>query len=138
MTDIKNSTDVQCRKYKTSRQHILQTERAYLAAFLERQMPGAQFRFITFEKDDYRSGGITFIMCNLIPETVMIEVAIAADLQRAIGHVIGLNPSVRWDEVDFIYPPVTNFGAAGRYVQLRFTGLPMMIDAAGLRSSGEV
>jgi hypothetical protein len=48
-----------------------------------------------------------------------------------IAQVIGLNPSVSWEAVDFIYTPAENFGPASRYVELSFKGLPMVIDAEG-------
>ena len=126
---------VNCRKYKTSRQHIHETEPAYLAAFLERQMPGARFRFITFEKDDYKRAGLTFLLCQSIPEKITIAVESAVDLEPAICQIIVLNPSVRWDDVNFIYPSPIDSKSGNTTVELCFSGLSMVINAAGILCS---
>lgn len=124
---------VNCRKYKTSRQHVHECEPAYLAAFLEKQMPGAQFRFITFEKDDYKRASLTFLLCHSMPEKVTIAVESGIDLEAAIRQIIVLNPSVRWDNVNFIYPSPKDSQTGNTTVELMFNDLSMVINSDGIR-----
>ncbi|MDP9041902.1 MAG: hypothetical protein M3N30_07960 [Bacteroidota bacterium] len=120
-----------CRKYKTSRQQIREIEPAYLASFLDKLMPDAQFRFITFEKDDYKKANLTFLLCKLIPEKVMVSVEHASDLRPAIHQIMAMNPRVKWNSMQFSYPAANNTGGGKTAIELRFTEIAMIVNAAG-------
>ena len=95
---------IHCRKYKASCKSIHETEPSFLRSFFDKLMPDTRFRFITFEKDDYRKSCLTFLFCSEIPEKVMVNVDYPVDVAPAIREIVRLNTRIQWDRVQFFYP----------------------------------
>lgn len=68
-----------------------------------------------------------------MPEKVTIAVESGIDLEPAICQIIVLNPSVRWDDVNFIYPSPKDSQTGNTTVELTFNDLSMVINSDGIR-----
>ncbi|HTL08649.1 MAG TPA: hypothetical protein VL307_10345 [Chitinophagaceae bacterium] len=122
----------ECQQFKTSRRTLEDINPCYLNSFLSRLVPDEQFRFITFETTDYRNHNVTYLLFNYIPETVMLTVESAAEIEPAIETLAALNPDVQWSGVQLKYLDKDNEGHAYITIELQLTSVPMRVSAEGV------
>jgi len=120
-----------CIKYKASRKSLKETEPSFLRSLFDKLVPGGNFRFITFEQDDYRQACLTFLFSVTIPTQVMIMVSCRLDIKPAIREVIRLNSAIAWNKVCISYPAAENGADGPVSISLLIRGPSLEIDNSG-------
>ena len=121
-----------CQKFKASRECLLDMQPAQLESFFRKIVPDEQFRFITFQANDYRKQTLTFLLFNYVPETVFVTVENAADLESAIDELIVLNPGVEWNCKGIQYFDRDDTAGNRITVELLLDYIPMRVNKEGI------
>ena len=90
---------ITCRKYKTSRRSIHETEPAFLLFLFGKLMPEAKFRFITFDRDNYTKSCLTFLLFNVVPEKVSVSIENNYNIIPAMREIARMNSHIDWNAV---------------------------------------
>ena len=122
----------ECQKFKTSRTGLYEIKPGCLNAFFRRIAPDEQFRFITFQDNDYRLGNLTILLFNYVPDSVFVTVETPLDIEDALDELATFNAGVCWD-----YGTLNLFDSVYRdhcciTVELRLTSVPMRVGGNGL------
>jgi len=112
----------------TVTRQFLEKARTRLEAFFQFAEPDEQFRFMTFERNDYAENKLTMLIFDFIPDRVFVTVPQSYDLNKAVMEVIALNPDLSLEKVA-LYK--IDKQAKRQTQELKIKFLPMTIDATG-------
>jgi len=122
----------QCHKFKSSRCGLQDMSPALLNEFFRKIMPDEAFRFITFQAGDFRSGNITVLLYNYVPESVPVTLDNVLDTVPALDALEQLNPGTTWDELELQYFEWEISGHASINIELQLTEIPMRVNSDGM------
>ena len=122
----------ECQKFKTSRTGLHDITPGCLDAFFRRIAPDEQFRFITFQDNDYRMGNLTILLFNYIPESVFVTVETPFDIEDALDELAAINPGVCWDDGTLNYFDTVYMDPCCITIELKLTSVPMRIGSNGV------
>lgn len=120
-----------CRQFNISREGLTDIRPKHLESFFRQMIPDEQFRFVTFQTSDYRKQQLTYLLYNYIPETVLLTVENAADIEPAIEELQELNPGVEWTGARLKYYDKHSNGIAFISIELLLSVIPMRVSAGG-------
>jgi len=122
----------ECQKFKTSRTGLYEFKPGCLNTFFRRIAPDEQFRFITFQDNDYRLGNLTILLFNYVPDTVFVTVETPLDIEDALDELATFNTGVCWDYGTLNYFDSVYKDRCCITVELRLTSVPMRVGGNGL------
>ena len=110
---------------------FLEKTKAKLEALLHFAAPDEQFRFVTFERDDYSEHKLTMLLFNFIPDRVFVTVPHNYSLDKAVAEVAQLNPDTRFEKVELTYFDEADLARKRQTQELRIIYTPMKVDTSG-------
>jgi len=110
---------------------LLEKTKAKLDAFLHHTVRDEQFRFFTFERDDYAEQKLTLLLFNFVPTRVFVTVPGGYNLARAVAEVEILNPGLHFEKVQLDYIDTADQARKRQTQELRIIDIPLKVDAAG-------
>ena len=119
------------RKFNTSVQDFLDMQPLELESFCRAILQDHQFRFITFEKNDFRNGKLTCIIYNYVPDSVFFSAESPVDVEEVMEELIVLNPGVQWSWANLNYFDQDDKGHSKLTVELKLSVIPMRVNANG-------
>ena len=120
-----------CRHFTATVEQYLQMRGDYLELFCKNMEPDEHFRFVTFEKNDYRSGNLTCQLYNYVPEKVFFSVETPMEIEAALDKLIELNPGVEWSWAALHHSGHDQNGITTVIVELKLCAIPLRVNTAG-------
>ncbi len=106
-------------------------EPEYLDSFFRKIVPDEEFRFITFQKQDFHLGNLTILLFNFVPDSVSVTVDSALDIEGALMELTLLNPGTRWDHMRINYFDRDESGHCNITLELHLVEIPMRVNKKG-------
>ncbi|HTE09766.1 MAG TPA: hypothetical protein VK645_02330 [Chitinophagaceae bacterium] len=110
---------------------FLEKAKAKLEALLYFAAPDEQFRFVTFEHDDYAEHKLTMLLFSFIPDRVFVTVPAYCSLDMAVAEVEQLNPKLNFEKVELTYFDEADVARKRQTQELRIIYTPMKVDMTG-------
>lgn len=110
---------------------FLEKTKEKLEAFLHFAEPDEQFRFVTFEGNDYAEQKLTMLVFSYVPDRVLVTVPAACDLENALQEIGNLNPGVVFEKVPLSYFHKANGHLNRQTQELRIINISLQVDASG-------
>lgn len=122
--------DKQPTKFNITRD-FLQKAKTKLEAFFHFAMPEEQFRFVTFERDDYAEHKLTMLLFDFAPDRVYVTVPHDCNLDAAVEDVKQLNPQLQLEKVPLSYFDESDLVRGRQTQELRIIYATMAVNAEG-------
>jgi hypothetical protein len=117
-------------KFNLTRQFLEKTK-AKLDALLHHTVPNEQFRFFTFERDDYAEQKLTLLLFDFVPTRVFVTVPAGYNLAKAVEEVERLNPALFFERVTLDYIDRADALKQRQTQELRIVFAPLKVDPTG-------
>ncbi|MEP6750882.1 MAG: hypothetical protein ABJB86_24320, partial [Bacteroidota bacterium] len=107
---------------------FMEKTKARLEALFYFAEPHEQFRFVTFERNDYAEHKLTALLFDFFPASVFVTVPQQFDLDDAVEEVKQFNPTCSFEKMPLSYFDEADLAHKRKTQELRIIMAPMRVD----------